>query len=238
MSTLFVADIHLGNEHPEISHRFNAFLRQACPGVEALYILGDLFETWIGDDGAQPEHLDTINTLRELTKAGLPIFVMHGNRDFLLRERFERDTGCQLIDDPVVIDLYGTPTLLMHGDTLCTDDVDYIAFRNYIRNPSFTEDFLSKPVPERQAIVKDIRQQTRLKVQEKPAEIMDTNQGAIIETMKAHNVTHMIHGHTHRPATHTFELDGTPAQRIVLGDWYTQDSWLICDANGCVLHGQ
>ncbi len=235
MSTLFVADIHLGGEHPHISQRFNDYLRQAAPGADALYILGDLFETWIGDDAAQNEHLATIETLRSLTQNGLPVYVMHGNRDFLLRKKFASDTGCQIITDPTVIDLYGTPTLLMHGDTLCTDDTAYLTFRQQVRDERFLQDFLSKSIEERVAIARHIRESARSEANKKSAEIMDVNQNAVLEVMQQHGVHQLIHGHTHRPAVHNIEIDGAPAQRIVLGDWYSQNSWLECDEDGCRL---
>lgn len=235
MSILFVADIHLGSEHPDISHRFHEFLHQVPPGVEALYILGDLFEVWIGDDAVQEEHQTALATLRELTNNGLPVYVMHGNRDFLLGKQFEEATGCQLINEPIILDLYGTPTLLMHGDTLCTDDTSYQEFRKKVRAPEWQNEFLSSSVEERRDYANKVREESRKKGKKTAASIMDANQQAVVDTMKQHNIRQLIHGHTHRPAIHELEIDGETAQRIVLGDWYTQNSWLMCDETGCDL---
>ncbi|MFC1750874.1 UDP-2,3-diacylglucosamine diphosphatase [Pseudomonadota bacterium] len=235
MSTLFIADIHLGNEHPDISQRFSEFLLQATPGAEALYILGDLFEVWIGDDAVQAEQQATLNTLRQLTDNGLPVYVMHGNRDFLLGKQFEVTTGCQLIIDPIVIDLYGTPTLLMHGDTLCTDDISYQQFRHQVRDKAWQKAFLAHSVEERAAYANKVREESRRKGMENSASIMDVNEQAVMDMMKQHNVKRLIHGHTHRPDVHELQIDGEQARRIVLGDWYTQDSWLVCSDEGCDL---
>ena len=235
MTTLFIADIHLGNEHPEISQRFCDFLRSEARSAEALYILGDLFEVWIGDDGMQPEHEAAIAALRELTVSGVPVYVMHGNRDFLLGKEFEAMSGCKLIDDPIVINLYGRPTLLMHGDTLCTDDHDYLQFRTQTRNSQWQQQFLSQSVEQRVAIARHYREESRKRSQGKSQEIMDVNSEAVIDIMERYGVARLIHGHTHRPAVHDIEVDLHPAQRIVLGDWYEQMSVLRCDESGCRL---
>jgi len=232
MTTLFIADIHLGNEHPEISQRFCDFLHSEACRAEALYILGDLFEVWIGDDGVQPEHEAAITALRELTRSGVPIYVMRGNRDFLLGKQFEAMSGCALIDDPVVINFYGIPTLLMHGDTLCTDDNEYIQFRQQMRSSEWQQQFLSQSVEQRAAIARHYREESRRRSQGKPQEIMDVNDEAVIDIMERYGVARLIHGHTHRPAIHELAVDLHPAQRIVLGDWYTQQSVLRCDASG------
>lgn len=235
MATLFISDIHLGDEHPEISQRFTEFLATEAPTADALYILGDLFEVWIGDDAAQTEHRPALEALRHLSDGGLPIYIMHGNRDFLLGKNFEAMTGCQLIDDPTVIDLYGTATLLMHGDSLCTDDAEYIQFRNQVRNPEWQHNFLSASVEQRIQIARKYRNESMIRNQNKSVEIMDVNSDTVIETMRKHGVTQLIHGHTHRPAIHPIEIDGNASQRIVLGDWYSQNSSLRCDQSGCHL---
>ncbi len=235
MITLFIADIHLGNEHPEISQRFCDFLYGEASRATALYILGDLFEVWIGDDGNQPEHAAAITALQQLTQSGVPVYVMHGNRDFLLGPQFATETGCTLIDDPVVIDLYGKPTLLMHGDSLCTDDHEYLQFRAQMRNPAWQQQFLSQSVEQRLATARHYREESRRRNQGKTQEIMDVNATAVVEAMKAHGISQLIHGHTHRPALHELTVDLHPAQRIVLGDWYQQQSVLRCDASGCQL---
>ncbi len=235
MTTLFIADIHLGNEHPEISQRFCDFLRNKARSAEALYILGDLFEVWIGDDGVQPEHEAAIAALRHLTHHGVPVYVMHGNRDFLLGKQFEALTGCTLIDDPIVINLYHTPTLLMHGDSLCTDDHEYLQFRSQMRNSEWQQQFLSQSVEQRAAIARHYREESRKRSQGKALEIMDVNAEAVIDIMERYGVARLIHGHTHRPAVHELMVDYHAAQRIVLGDWYEQQSVLRCDGSGCRL---
>ena len=236
MHTLFISDLHLSAERPAIGALFLDFLRTRAPRAEALYILGDLFEYWIGDDAAAlPEYQMLIAGLRALTQGGVPVYVMHGNRDFLLGSGFEQQTGCQLLPDPTVISLYGSNTLLMHGDTLCTDDVAYLKFRVMVRNPDWVKMFLGKPIAERDAIVRDYREISKAATAVKKPEIMDVNQGAVESTLRQHGVQHLIHGHTHRPAQHRFMLDGAAVQRTVLGDWYDQGSVLVCARNGCVL---
>ncbi len=237
MSTVFISDIHLGGEHPEISTRFIAFLHSKTAfEAEALYILGDLFEVWIGDDGAQEELLGSIAALKQLTSTNTPVYIMHGNRDFLLSTGFEEMTGCQLIAEPTIIDLYGRPTLLLHGDSLCTDDDEYQGVRQQLRSPQWQAQFLAMSIAQRTAFAQQARQQSTQRNQEKSMAIMDVNQAAVEKTLNQHGVTQMIHGHTHRPATHKFELNGSQAQRIVLGDWYEQQSVLIATAEGLSLH--
>jgi len=235
LSTLFIADIHLGNEHPEISQRFVEFLQQQAVAAEALYILGDLFEVWIGDDAVQPEHQPAIDALKALTDSGTPVYVMHGNRDFLLAREFEQMTGCRLISDPLLIDLYGSPTLLMHGDSLCTDDTEYMQMRGQLRSPAWQQQFLGASIEQRLQIARQYRDESRNRSQNKTLEIMDVNANAVITTMREQSVTQLIHGHTHRPAVHELEIDGHAAKRIVLGDWYSQNSSLHCDETGCRL---
>ncbi|HEB57828.1 MAG TPA: UDP-2,3-diacylglucosamine diphosphatase [Gammaproteobacteria bacterium] len=233
MATLFISDLHLSPERPDISDQFHRFLDGSAREAEALYILGDLFEVWLGDDLVLPEYRASLDHLRALTKSGVPVYVMHGNRDFLMGEQFCRDTGCRLIDDPTVIDLYGTPTLLMHGDTLCTDDTAYQEFRRMVRDPAFQKEFLAKSVEERIATARQYRETSQNATAEKSEEIMDVNQAAVIAAMQQAGVTRLIHGHTHRPAFHQLEIDGKPAQRFVLGDWYEQGSMLLCSAEAC-----
>lgn len=230
MTTLFISDLHLSEQRPKIIALFLDFLSSRASQATALYILGDLFEYWIGDEvGSLPQTQPVIQALKKLTDSGVPVYVMHGNRDFLLGKDFEMATGCQLITDPYIINLYGTDILLMHGDTLCTDDKDYIKFRSVIRDPDWQADFLSKTVDERVAIANEYRQMSKSAMDEKSAEIMDANQQAIIEAMEKHKVQLLIHGHTHRPGKHEFKLATKPATRIVLGDWYEQGSILVCD---------
>ena len=170
-----------------------------------------------------------------MTAKGIPVFVMHGNRDFLMGKDFEKASGCRLLSDPTFIDLYGIPTLLMHGDSLCTDDLEYMAFRAEVRSLPWRREFLRKSVAERDKIVHDFREISRNSTAAKRPEIMDVNQKAVAAVMRGHRVHRLIHGHTHRPKEHPFDLDGQPARRMVLGDWYEQGSVLSVDAHGWVL---
>jgi len=236
MATLFISDLHLSAERPEIIDLFLRFLRERAAQAEALYILGDLFEYWIGDDAAaHTGYVPVLHSLRTLADAGTPVFVMHGNRDFLLGSSFEKTTGVRLLEEPTTIDLYGKPALLMHGDTLCTDDVAYQKFRVMVRDPDWVERFLAKSLQEREAIVRGLRETSKAAMATKNPEIMDVNQRAVESVMKEHRIRHLIHGHTHRPAQHEFLLNGTRAHRTVLGDWYDQGSVLVCGPRTCVL---
>lgn len=233
MTTLFISDLHLTAARPAITQLFLDFLAREARAAQALYILGDFFEYWIGDDAVeQAEYQPIIKALRALASAGTAVFLMHGNRDFLFGERFARESGCRLLADPSRIDLYGTPVLLMHGDTLCTDDVEYLAFRAMTRAEQWQREFLARPMAERDAIARDYREESRRSTAEKAPEIMDVTQAAVVAMLRDHGVRHLIHGHTHRPGDHVFDLDGAPARRIVLGDWYEQGSVLRCDPAG------
>ena len=235
-TTLFISDLHLCGARPAITGLFLDFLRQRARAAEALYILGDLFEYWIGDEAVEQEEFRPIILgLHELTAKGIPVFVMHGNRDFLMGKDFEKASGSRLLSDPAFIDLYGIPTLLMHGDSLCTDDIEYMAFRAEVRSLPWQQEFLSKPVAERDKIVHDFREISRNSTAAKRPEIMDVNQKAVAAVMRGHHVHRLIHGHTHRPQEHAFNLDGQPARRMVLGDWYEQGSVLRVDARGWIL---
>lgn len=232
MATLFISDLHLRAERPDIAEAFLAFLENHAQEAEALYILGDLFEAWLGDDGILPDYQPAIDALRALTSRGVPVFVMHGNRDFLMGEGFAKLTGCRLLEETEVIDLYGTPTLLMHGDTLCTDDVEYQAFRKMVRDPAWQAKVLAMPLPERIKLAQQLRETSKEKTGLKAMDIMDANADAIDQTMRSHGVRHLIHGHTHRPAVHQLSLQNQPAMRIVLGDWDNGVSFLVCDEKG------
>ncbi len=233
--TLFISDLHLCAERPAITQLFIEFLAQQARGCDALYILGDLFETWLGDDDDAPDSARIISALRALRDGGTMIYFMRGNRDFLIGEKFAALSGCRLLPDPSVIDLNGVPTLLMHGDTLCTDDAGYQRFRRLVRNRCSQWLFLKLPLALRRRIARHLRAQSMSRTRGKPPAIMDVNAHSVAAVMRQHRVTRLIHGHTHRPAVHDFELDGKPAQRIVLGDWYTQGSVLRCDARGLQL---
>ena len=231
MTTVFISDLHLDAQRPEVIDEFCRLLAQ-FNFLESLYILGDFVEYWIGDDDNAHGLNRVFSSLKELKESGVPIYLMHGNRDFLLGSKFATQYGVSLITDPAIIDLYGTPTLLMHGDTLCTDDAAYQAFRSMVRNPDWQKEFLSKSLDERRAIVKQLRDTSRKEMSNKSEEIMDVNQDTVESVMRQHNVLQLIHGHTHRPAVHRFKLDKKPATRIVLGDWYTQSSVLTVSDDG------
>ena len=233
--TLFISDLHLDPARAAITELFLAFLRTTAPRAEALYILGDLFEAWIGDDAADAAHRPVIEGLRALSAGGTPVYLMHGNRDFLMGARFEQMSGARLLPDPSVIDLYSQPTLLMHGDTLCTDDVDYQQFRARVRGERWQREFLALPPARRAEIAHRLRVASQEYTRGKKPEIMDVNPQAVERALREHRVLRLIHGHTHRPAVHTLPLDGRTATRIVLGDWYEQGSVLHCDAAGCRL---
>ncbi|MCP4407933.1 MAG: UDP-2,3-diacylglucosamine diphosphatase [Gammaproteobacteria bacterium] len=233
--TLFISDLHLDRERPQIIELFQRFLSQEAAGADALFILGDLFEYWIGDDACAPPLEPVIAALKNLADRGIPLYLIHGNRDFLIGKEFARRSGCRLLPDAQVIDLYGKPTLIMHGDSLCTDDVAYQRFRRIIRSRILQRLLISLSVAMRQNIAKRLRNKSRQEVQRKPTEIMDVNQQAVEQIMNQNDVTRLIHGHTHRPKIHNFGLNGRAARRMVLGDWYEQGSVLRCKAKHCKL---
>ncbi len=225
---LFISDLHLDTSRPAIVQLFLEFLQHRASQAEALYILGDFFEAWIGDDAVPPDH-PVIAALRAFTEAGVPLYVMRGNRDFLLGRVFEELTGARLLEDPTVIDLGGEPVLLMHGDSLCIDDAEYQQFRTMVHNPEWQRQFLAMSIEQRLALAKQARQESSSRnsqLMQGQEQIMDVNQGAVEAVMRDHGVVRLIHGHTHRPNVHRFAIDGTPATRIVLGDWYDQGSVL------------
>ncbi len=227
MTTLFISDLHLAPERPQSTGQFFDFLENQATRAQALYILGDLFEYWIGDDAAADlGHRGVIDALKHLHDGGVTTYFLPGNRDFLVGERFSRETGCILLPDPTVVDLYGKRILLMHGDSLCTDDKEHQHFRALVAQPSWRKDFLAKPIAERMALATDARAQSELNKSTLPMAIMDVNQDTVESVMRSFGVRTLIHGHTHRPAVHQFRIDGAPVQRIVLGDWYERSSVL------------
>lgn len=235
-TTLFVSDLHLCAERPAVTRLFLDFLAGEARTADALYILGDLFEFWVGDDAASSgEFRPVIEGLRALSRTGVPLYVMYGNRDFLMRERFEQDTGGKLIPDPTRIDLYGEPGLLMHGDLLCTADTDYMKFRVMVRDPMWQRDFLAQSLAERNGILNRYREISKATTTQKPPEIMDVVQATVEDVMRQHGVRRLIHGHTHRPGEHVFTLNGAPARRMVLGAWYEQGSVLRVNSQGWTL---
>jgi UDP-2,3-diacylglucosamine hydrolase len=231
--TLFISDLHLDSQHPLITGWFLQLLKQDHSNVDALYILGDLFETWIGDDAKQEFHDEIIQALRTATQNGLPIYLMHGNRDFLIGRQFLQATGCQLLSDETIISLYGNNVLLMHGDTLCTRDTAYLKWRKIARNRLVQCLFLHLfPLHTRQKIANKMRAKSADYTQHAAAEIMDVTQEEVERVMKKHDVQFLIHGHTHQPNKHEFTLQQKPAMRIVLDAWHKQGNMLIWDSEG------
>lgn len=226
----FISDLHLQPARPAMSAILLDYLKTRAPQADALYILGDLFEFWIGDDLSMAEHEAVIEALAALSRGGTPLFFMHGNRDFLVGQGFAERTGARLLPDPTRMELNGVPTLLMHGDTLCTDDTAYQAFRAQVRDPDTQRQFLALPGEQRRQIATALRSDSG---KGKPDEIMDVNGDAVRRTMEEHGVARLIHGHTHRPARHALVLDSGPAQRLVLADWHDdRGSVLVSDAGG------
>jgi len=231
MTTLFIADLHLNENRPEITELFLNFLNNEARHARALYILGDLFEAWLGDDCILPGYQPIIENLKSLTDNNVPVYFVHGNRDFLIGERFCELTGCQLLDESTVITIDNQNYLIMHGDTLCTDDVKYQQFRAMVRNPEWQKQLLEKTPAERIALAKQYREISQSETAEKADDIMDVNQAEVENAMQQAKVLTLIHGHTHRPDIHTFKLANKDAQRIVLGDWYKQGNVLRLEDN-------
>ncbi len=227
--SLIISDLHLRSNCPETTKLFQNFLVRHASHAEALYILGDLFEYWAGDDDLDDAfHQEICAALRELSRRGTRIFIMHGNRDFLMREQFAAACSASLLPDPALIDLYGTPTLLTHGDALCTDDTDYQAFRSQVRNPAWQQQFLAQPLAQRKALIEQAREQSKTEKRYKTAEIMDVNPDAVSALLRQFNYPRLVHGHTHRPARHNAVVDGHAVERWVLGDWDIQANALRC----------
>ena len=235
MAVLFISDLHLDPARPGVVDDFVGFCRTTARDAEALYILGDLFEAWIGDDDDDPALVPIVAALAELAGTGVVCHFMHGNRDFLVAERFAQRTGCRLLPDFETVALYGEKVLLTHGDLLCTDDVRYLELRRQLRDPAWQREFLGKPLAERREIAAGLRQLSKTEMAAKAEEIMDVNEDAVRETMRRFGVLTLVHGHTHRPALHRFELDGEPARRIVLNDWYGPAGYLRWDERGPAL---
>ena len=240
MATLFISDLHLHASRPAVTSLFLDFLAGPAVRAEALYILGDLFEAWVGDDEDSALAHEVIAALSGLAASGVPVSVMRGNRDFLVGQSFASETGVRLLPDPSVILLYGEPTLLMHGDLLCSDDTAYLDFRRQVRDPEWQRRFLAQDLPTRRAFAEQARaasgdRQVELRSAGQLESITDVSQCTVEETMARYGVTRLIHGHTHRPAIHALRSGGRSAQRIVLGDWYEQGSVLRVDNDGYAL---
>jgi UDP-2,3-diacylglucosamine hydrolase len=230
--TLFISDLHLSADRPGTVELFLRFLATRARSARQLYILGDLFDAWIGDDDDRPPGPAVRAGLRALTASGTECLLMHGNRDFLVGRTFARDTGCTLLRDPTRIDLDGTPTLLMHGDLLCTDDVAYQRFRRRMRNPLIQWMFLWKPLSSRRAVAADYRRKSGAATAMKPEGIMDVNLQTVRDYFRRHGVQTLIHGHTHRPADHRLTLDGREVSRRVLAEWHADRAEVLVYADG------
>lgn len=232
VTTFFISDLHLNGAQPEITRQFMDFLRGPARGAEHLYILGDLFEFWIGDDDPDPAYAQVQDELRALTQSGVPCSVMHGNRDFLIGKVFCERTGCALIDDGTIIKLYGQPVLLLHGDLLCTDDHSYQRLRRIVRNPLVQWLFNRLSLARRERIATRIRAGSQMHTRQAASTIMDVNSQAVEATFESAAVDIMVHGHTHRPAIHQYPTGSAMRTRIVLGDWHTQGSVLRWSSQG------
>ncbi|MEE3235743.1 MAG: UDP-2,3-diacylglucosamine diphosphatase [Pseudomonadota bacterium] len=235
MTTLFISDLHLEANRPEIADQFLRFLETEALHAERLYILGDLFESWVGDDDPNEHYAWIKQALRKLTSRNVPVFFMHGNRDFMIGEVFTEETGVTVIEDPSIIEIYGNSVLLSHGDAYCTDDVEYQGMREMSRDPEWQAMMLGKSLEERLLFAAQARATSKASSSSIKEDITDVNTDAIDEALRAAGVYIMVHGHTHRPAVHDFVVDGQPARRIVLGDWYDQGSVIRWDKNGPVL---
>jgi UDP-2,3-diacylglucosamine hydrolase len=229
LTTLFVSDLHLDALEPAAGAQFIEFLSTRAVSADALYILGDLFESWVGDDDEDPHRAMICEALQGLSRQGVPCYVMHGNRDFLLQQGFARRSGTRLLRDPLTIDLYGQRALLTHGDALCTADRPYQLLRGIVRAPRWQQRFLRLPLSLRRDLAQQARDGSRRHTQNTAGAIMDVDADAVPAAMRACGVQLLIHGHTHRPAVHEFELDGMPARRIVLGAWHEHGSCLSWD---------
>jgi UDP-2,3-diacylglucosamine hydrolase len=226
------SDVHLDGSLPDAIAQFEAFLRGPARTAEALYILGDLFESWVGDDDDDPDRARACAALLELSRAGVACYVCHGNRDFLLGAGFEKRSGCRILPDPTIVERYGQRVLLTHGDALCVDDSAYQRLRSVVRTAGWQRRFMRLPLHSRRLLAEAARAGSRSHTGMVAAAIMDTNQTAINDVLRACQVQTMVHGHTHRPAVHEFCVDGVPARRLVLAAWYEQGSYLRWDERG------
>lgn len=233
--TFFIADLHLSKEQPEITDCLLDFLATDARKADALYVLGDLFEYWLGDDDVNDLSSKVAGAFKALSEHGVPIYFIHGNRDFTIRDRYAKACGMQLLPEQKVIDLYGTPTLIMHGDELCTQDVVYQKFRKKARGWWWPRLMLSLPLSTRRNIAENGRKKSKQNQQNLSNEIMDVTPQEVLDALERHGVKRLIHGHTHRPKIHDLDIDGSHAQRIVLGDWYEQGSMLKVTPDTCEL---
>ena len=235
MATLFIADLHLQTEEPAITAGFLRFLRGEAKSAVALYILGDLFEAWIGDDDPNPLHREMAAAIKALVDSGVPCYFIHGNRDFLIGQRYARESGMTLLPEEQVLNLYGRNILIMHGDTLCTDDTGYLAFRAKVHTPWIQKVFLALPLFIRNRIAARMRAGSKAANSSKSMTIMDVNPQAVVKVMEKHRVQWLIHGHTHRPDVHSLIANGEPAHRVVLGAWHSEGSMVKVTPEGVEL---
>ena len=231
-TSLFISDLHLETDRPDINEQFFEFLRGPARDADALYVLGDLFEAWIGDDDPQALNASVAAAFRDLSETGVECFFAHGNRDFLVGEAFAARAGLSLMAEWTVLDLGGRRVLVTHGDALCTDDTDYMQFRAMVRDPQWQSNFLALPMERRQQMASDARRQSKTSTATKAMDIMDVNQDSVQRALREHRVDTLLHGHTHRPNIHRWRIAGAPATRIVLGDWYRQGSMVRWDDQG------
>lgn len=232
---LLISDLHLQEERPDITRAFLEFLAGRARSASALYILGDFFEAWIGDDAMSPYQLSICEALRALSDSGTTIFLMHGNRDFLIGQGFCKAAGCTLLADPSVVEFYGEPVLLMHGDSLCTRDEGYMRLRRILRNPLTLFILRHLPLSTRHKLARKLRSESRAQTRMKANDIVDVTPEEVPRVMAAHQVVTLIHGHTHRPAIHKLHVGDVPARRIVLGDWDKEGWALQVDEQGMTL---
>ena len=229
--TLLISDLHLSADRPRLTDLFLNFLRQRAANADTLYILGDLFDAWIGDDDDSQLANTVKSALKAASDGGVRIHIQHGNRDFLIGEEFLRDSGCALLEETVVVKIAGKPTLLMHGDLLCTDDTDYQQARVLLRTPAFIEDFLSKSLSERALLAAEYRKRSGEAMSQKSEDIMDANAATVTDYLRHHGVERLIHGHTHRQGMHTIDLNGAEGKRYVLGDWVEEQGSVLVVRN-------
>jgi UDP-2,3-diacylglucosamine hydrolase len=235
MTTLFISDLHLEADRPDIADQFLRFLETDALNSDALYILGDLFESWVGDDDPNEHYAWIKQGLRKLTRKNVPVYFMHGNRDFMIGRNFEKETGITILGDPHITKIHGEEVLLSHGDAYCIDDVEYQAVRKMTRDPQWQAMMLSKSLEERLAFAAKARTASLAHGGNIDQQIADVNMAAIDNALREADVRLMLHGHTHRPAVHEIEINGQPARRIVLGDWYEHGSVVCWDEEGPVL---
>jgi len=231
---LFISDLHLSAGHSRVIAAYERFIKCITKETKALYILGDLFEFWAGDDDLHdPFHTQVISALNNIAQKGTRIYLMRGNRDLLMGAALAEAAGATLLDDPTLLDLYGTPTLISHGDTLCIDDIEYQNFRVLAHDAKFQRDFLAQPLAARKTYIEQLRMQSNTAKQNKDSATMDVNDSAVAALLRTHNYPRLIHGHTHRPNHHLHIVDGHTCDRWVLSDWDQKASALHCDAQGC-----